>query len=109
MYLLVVLLIRFTNSPIKSMDGFWVNTAFSIPLVLVPLSFGLYWIPASVHKWFLLRMWIVGIIGSHYVLSRSLDAHSEGGPGIGTAYMMGMIIVFFVLIACSVFVLIKFR
>ena len=108
-YILVVVIIKSTHSPVKSMDSFWVNMAFVVPLVLIPLTFGLYFIPGVVHKWLLLRIWIVGIIGGHYVLSRSLDAHSEGGPGVGTAYIMGMGIVFIMLIAGSIFALIKFR
>ena len=108
-YLVVVIIIRSSHSPVKSMDSFWVNMSFIVPLVLIPLTFCLYFIPGVVHKWLLLRIWIVGIGGGHYVLSRSLDAHSEGGPGIGTAYIMGMGIVFIMLIAGSIFVLIKFR
>ena len=108
-YLLVTIIIKATHSPIKSMDSFWVNMAFIVPLVLIPLTFGLYFIPGVIHKWLLLRIWVVGIIGGHYVLNRSLEVHSEGGPGVGTAYIMGMGMVFFALIAGSIFALIKFR
>ena len=108
-YVLVGIIIKATHSPIKSMDSFWVNMAYIVPLVLIPLTFGLYFIPGVIHKWLLLRIWVVGIIGGHYVLNRSLEAHSEGGPGVGTAYIMGMILVFLALIAGSIFALIKFR
>ncbi|MBK9981695.1 MAG: hypothetical protein IPP15_04605 [Saprospiraceae bacterium] len=108
-YMLVVLLIKMTHSPIKSMDSFWVNTAFIIPLVLIPITFGLYYIPGVIRPWLLLRIWIVGIVGGHYVLSKSLSAHSEQGPGVGTAYIMGMGIIFIVLIIGSIFAVIKFR
>ncbi|HUR30715.1 MAG TPA: hypothetical protein VMZ69_04740 [Saprospiraceae bacterium] len=108
-YMIVFVIIKTSHSPVKSMDSFWVNMAFIVPLVLIPLTFSLYFIPDVIHKWLLLRIWIVGIIGAHYVLSRSLEAHSEGGPGVGTAYIMGMGIVFFMLIAGTIFVLIKFR
>ncbi|HZV71190.1 MAG TPA: hypothetical protein VFG10_16665 [Saprospiraceae bacterium] len=107
-YIIVALIIRITNSPIKSMDNFWVNTAFIIPLVLIPLTFGLYYIPGVLRPWLLLRIWIVGIIGGHLVLSRSLQAHSEQGPGVGTAYIMGMGFMFIMLIIGSIFAKIRF-
>jgi hypothetical protein len=107
-YALVVLIIKTTNSPIKSMDSFWVNTAFIIPLVLIPLTFGLYYVPGVIRPWLLLRIWIVGLVGGHYVLSRGLSAHSEQGPGVGTAYIMGMLFVIIMLIAGSIFAKIKF-
>jgi len=90
------------------MDNFWVNTAFIIPLVLIPLTFGLYYIPGVLRPWLLLRIWIVGIIGGHLVLSRSLQAHSEQGPGVGTAYIMGMGFMFIMLIIGSIFAKIRF-
>ncbi len=108
-YMIVLLVIRMTNSPIKTMDSFWVNTAFMIPLVLIPLTFLIYFIPGSIHKWMLLRIWLVGIIGGHYVLNKSLQAHSEQGPGVGTAYIMGIGLVFIMLVAGTIFALIKFR
>jgi hypothetical protein len=108
-YIVIVLLIKMTHSPIKSMDSFWVNTAFIIPLVLIPITLGLYYIPGVIRPWLLLRIWIVGIVGGHYVLSKSLSAHSEQGPGVGTAYIMGMGIIFIILIIGSIFAVIKFR
>ena|SRR5687767_14837746 len=108
-YIIVLIIIKATNSPVKSMDSFWVNMGFIIPLILIPLTFGLYFIPGVTHKWLLLRIWIVGLVGSHYVMSKSLSAHSEGGPGVGTVYMMGMGLVIIMLIAGTVFALIKFR
>ncbi|MEP6793985.1 MAG: hypothetical protein ABJB16_06645 [Saprospiraceae bacterium] len=108
-YMLVVILIKMTHAPIKSMDSFWVNTAFIIPLILIPVTFGLYYIPGVIRPWLLFRIWIVGIIGGHYVLSKSLSAHSEQGPGVGTAYIMGMGIIFIVLIIGSIFAMMKFR
>lgn len=108
-YMVVVILIKMTHAPIKSMDSFWVNTAFIIPLILIPITFGLYFIPGVIRPWLLLRIWIVGILGGHYVLSKSLSAHSEQGPGVGTAYIMGMIFLLIVLLAGSIFAVIKFR
>lgn len=108
-YILVSILIKVSHSPVKSMDDFWVNMAYIVPLILIPLTFALYFVPGVIHSWLLLRIWIVGLVGSHYVLDKSLNAHSEGGPGVGTAYMMGMAIVFVMLIAGTIFAVIKFR
>lgn len=107
-YLLVLFIIKTTSSPIKSMDDFWVSTAYIIPLILIPLTFMLYYVPGVIRDWMLLRIWIVGIIGGHIVLNRSLLAHSEQGPGVGTAYMIGMGLMIFTLIAGSIWAKIKF-
>jgi len=107
-YLLVGVVIKSTHSPIKSMDSFWVNTAYIIPLILIPLTFMLYFIPGVIRPWLILRIWIVGIVGGHYVLNRSLSAHSEQGPGVGTAYMMGIIFIFIILVIGSIWAKIKF-
>jgi hypothetical protein len=106
-YLIAVIIIRMTGSPIKSMDSFWVNTAFIIPLVLVPITFGLYYAPGVIRPWLLLRIWIACVIGGHYMLDKSLSAHSEQGPGVGTAYMMGMGFIFIVLIIGSIWAAFK--
>src|SRR5688572_20493830 len=108
-YIIVGIIIKATHSPIKSMDSFWINMAFIVPLILIPMTFALYFIPGVIHNWLLLRIWIVGLVGGHYVLSRSLEAHSEGGPGVGTTYIMGMGIVIVMLIAGTIFALIKFK
>ncbi len=107
-YLVVLMIIKATASPVKSMDDFWVSTAYLIPLILLPLTFLLYYVPGVIKDWMLLRIWIVGIIGGHFVLNRSLESHSEGGPGVGTAYMMGMIFIIIILIIGSIWAKIKF-
>jgi hypothetical protein len=107
-YLAVLIIVRVTGSPVKSMDNFWVNTAFIIPLVLLPLTGLLYYVDGVPHKWMLPRLWIAGLLGTHFVLSRALLAHSEQGPGVGTAYMMGIGFALIVLVIMSVWALIKF-
>lgn len=54
-------------------------------------------------------MWLVGIIAGHYAMEKGMSAYSEQGPGIGTAYIVGMMLVFLVLVAGTIFVLIRFR
>jgi hypothetical protein len=107
-YFMVLSIAKVTSSPIKSMDHFWVSTAYSIPLILIPLTFLLYYLPGVITDWMLLRIWVAGIIGGHLVLNRSLLAHSDQGPGVGTAYMMGMGLLIFILIAGSIWAKIRF-
>jgi hypothetical protein len=107
-YSIVALLIKLSHSPVKSMDSFWISMAYLIPLILLPLSFMLYYVPGVIRPWLLPRLWLAGVIGGHFVLSKALIAHSEQGPGVGTAYMMGMGILFFALIGCTIWTLIKF-
>jgi hypothetical protein len=108
LYVVVLFIVRFTSSPARGMDSFWISMAYVIPLILIPLSFGLYYFPGVIRHWLLLRLWIGGLIGCHFVLSKALAAHSGQGPGVGTAYIMGMGFALFALIAGSIWALIKF-
>ena len=101
--------IKFSGSPVKSMDSTWIAMAYIVPLILVPLSFGFYLLPGITKSWLLTRVLISGLIGSHFVLNRALLAHSNQGPGVGTAYIVGMILVLPILFIGCVWVLIKFR
>lgn len=107
-YLVALFMVRITASPVKSMDNFWISTIYIIPLILIPLSFLLYYVPGVTRDWMLLRIWIAGIIGGHLVMSRSLLAHTEQGPGAGMAYMLGMGILFVALGVGSIWAKIKF-
>jgi len=59
-------------------------------------------------NWLLLRVWIAGILGGHYVLEKGLEAYSTQGPGIGMGWLVGMMFLFVLLVAGSVFVAVKF-
>jgi hypothetical protein len=108
LYLMVIAIARLTHSPAKGMDPLWLSTTYIIPLVLIPLSFGLYYFPGVIRDWLLLRLWIGGLVGGHFVMARALIAHSEQGPGVGTAYIMGMGFALFALIAGSIWAVLKF-
>jgi len=103
-YLSILWLIRFTGSPRKHMDRLWINLANFVPFIAIPMTFSLFYFPGIVQDWLLLRVWIAGVFGAHYVLDTGLKAHSNQGPGVGTAYMMGMIFVVVMLVVGSVFV-----
>lgn len=108
LYVIALAVIKWTSSPVKSMDEFWVSMTYIVPLVLIPLTFGFYLLPDVAKSWLLLRIWIAGLVGGHLVLNRCLLAHSEQGPGVGTAYMVGMGLVLVVLVIGSIWALIKF-
>src|SRR6186713_133995 len=107
-YFIVRLIIKLTSSPIKAMDHFWESMAYIVPFILLSITFLSYYFPGVIRDWLLLRIWIAGLVGGHFVLNRSLLTYSDQGPGIGTAYMMGMIFIFIVLIAGSIWAVIKF-
>ncbi|MCC6463447.1 MAG: hypothetical protein IT260_23455 [Saprospiraceae bacterium] len=107
-YSLATLLARANVPPTKEMDNFLVNTAFIVPLVLLPLSFGLFFWPGIERNWLLLRINLACLFGAHYVLEKTLGAHSEQGPGVGTAYIMGMLFVLIAMAVLSLALKIKF-
>jgi hypothetical protein len=92
--------------PSKSIDGFIDKCWFYVPL-LVLVCFALWWLPMVEKRWLLPRVWVASILGGHFVLEKIMGAYSEQGPGIGTAYLVGLILLIFWLIAGTVFVLIK--
>ena len=93
--------------PTKSLDKFIENSWFWLPL-LVLLTFALWWVPVIEKRWLLLRVWIACITGGHFALEKIMMAYSQQGPGIGMAYIMGIGLLFFLLIAGSIFIKIKF-
>lgn len=106
LYGIATLVAKANVPPSKQLDKFIENCWFWVPLLTL-LMFALWWIPPVEKRWLLLRMWIACLVGGHYVLDRVMRAYSEQGPGIGTAYIMGMIFIFVALIAGSV--MIRFR
>lgn len=107
LYAAAALLGKLNQPPSRAMDDFIENLWFWIPVAGL-LVFGLWWLPSVEKNWLLLRVWICGLIGGHLVLERALRSYSEQGPGIGTAYLVGLILQIILLAAGSVFVKIKF-
>ena len=94
--------------PTKALDKFIENCWFWLPLLAL-LSFALWYVPAVEKRWLLLlRVWVACLIGGHLAMEKVMNAYSQQGPGIGTAYIMGMGLLLFVLIGGTVFVKIKF-
>ena len=107
LYLLAGWLAKANAEPPHSLDGFLENLFLWVPLAVL-LTFSLWYFPGVEKNWLLLRVWIVCLVGGHYVLDAGLKGYSEQGPGIGTAYIVGIGILFFALIAGTIFVKIRF-
>jgi len=93
--------------PSKAIDGFIDKCWFYVPLLVV-VCFAMWWLPTVEKSWLLLRVWAACIVGGHFVLEKVMGAYSEQGPGIGTAYLVGMILQVFLLMVGTVIILIKF-
>ncbi|MBK8567110.1 MAG: hypothetical protein IPN76_28240 [Saprospiraceae bacterium] len=101
------LIARANMPPTKGMDDFIEKCWFYVPLLTV-FCFAIWWLPVVEKRWLLLRVWVACIVGGHFVLEKILAAYSTQGPGIGMGYLVGMLLFFVLLIAGSIFVLIKF-
>ena len=84
------------------MDDHWINLGYLVPLVAVPLTFALYYVPGVERNWLLLRVLIACLFGAHYVLDKGLNAHSEQGPGVGTVYIMSLGLVLVIMVVGSI-------
>jgi hypothetical protein len=101
------LLAKLNDPPSKAIDKLIENSWFYIP-VLALLSFGLWYAPGVEKNWLLLRVWIASVVVGHYAMEKAMGAYSVQGPGIGMGYLAGMMLLFVILIAGSVFVKIRF-
>ena len=106
-FLITSLTVRLLAPPGKATDDFFLNFYLYIPLVAL-LIFGIWFIPGLEKNWLLLRVWVAGIFGAHFAMTKGMSACSEQGPGVGTAYIIGMMLVFLALVAGSIFVKIRF-
>lgn len=108
LFALVSLVIRLTNPPDKFMDEIWIRMSVIVPLIFLPLSFGLFWLAFVPKKLLLLRLIISGFFGSHFVMEKGINAYSNQGPGAGTSYMVGILLMLMVLLVLSIIALFKF-
>lgn len=106
LYSLGLLIEKLNRPPVKSIQTLIESSYIYIP-VLLGLSILIYFIPEVVKSGWLIRMWLCGLIGGHLVFDKLLSAHSVQSPGIGMVYISGMIFLFIVLIAGTIFIKIK--
>lgn len=107
LYAAAALVAKANIPPTNAMDDFIDRCWFWIPAVSM-LVFGLWWIPSVEKNWLLLRVWIFGLIGGHFVAEKAISAYSNQGPGTGMGYLAAMIFVFVGLVAGSIFIKIRF-
>ncbi len=107
LYFAAVFVGKMNTPPNHAIDSFIDTSWFYIPAFSL-LVFGLWWIPAVEKDWLLLRVWIVGIVGGHFVLEKTFSSYSVQGPGSGMGYLVAMILEFVVLVLGSIIVKIRF-
>jgi len=107
LYFAAVLVGKMNTPPHHAMDGFIDTSWFYIPAFSL-LVFGLWWVPGVEKDWLLLRVWVLGIVGGHFVLEKTFSAYSNQGPGAGMGYLVAMILEFVVLVVGSIIVKIRF-
>lgn len=96
-------LAQVNKSPSHPLDDFIENVWFYVPLLAI-LSFSFYWMPFSGKNYLLLRIWFVSIVMGHLVLETILNAHGKQSPGLGMAYLAGILFVPIVLTFCTLIV-----
>ena len=101
MYVGAVLLGKFNVPPSKEIDNIIEYLWFWIPAASL-VVFGLWWIPSVEKNWLLLRVWIFGLLGGHFVLEKAQSAYSNQGHGIGMGYMAGIMFVFVFLVVGTI-------
>lgn len=107
LYGAAVLLARLNNPPGKAMDDLIERCWFWIPAFSL-LVFALWYLPVAEKRYLLLRVWIFGLLGGHFVLERALNAYSQQGPGIGMGYLAGLMLEVLVLLLGTIWVWVKF-
>lgn len=107
LYFLTKSLAKSNAAAPHSLDKVLENFFLWVPLAAL-LTFSLWYFPSVEKNWLLLRVWVFGMVGGHFVMEVGMRGYSQQGPGIGTAYIVGMGILFFALLAGTVFVKIRF-
>ena len=107
LYILARIISKLNAAPPHGLDKFIENWYLWVPLAAL-LTFSLWHFPGVEKNWLLLRVWLVCLIGGHLVLDAGLRGYSQQGPGIGTAYIFGWLLMFFALVAGTIYAKIRF-
>src|SRR5690606_25859868 len=71
-----------------------IEQSTSLPVILLGLTMLLFFIPPSGRPYLMLRIALTAIIGTHFLMTPLLQAHTVGGPGVGTIYLVAYILIF---------------
>lgn len=102
-YFAMVALAKANVPPSKSIDHLIENLYLIIPLLAL-ISCLIWYMPGVEHNWLIMRLWVAGLIGGHLSLTKGLAGFSEQGPGIGTAYLVGIMLLLPALAAGSILI-----
>ncbi len=100
LYVLAMSISKSNLSHSKSMNDFIQNAWMYVPLISM-VVFGLWNIPMVEKKGLLVRVWISGLLGAHFVVEKMLGSINIQDPGIGTSYIVGMLFEFGILVVGS--------
>lgn len=94
---------RLNTKPLFTFDFIIVEAWLLIPV----LSLGVFWLyrmPGIETDRLIFRIWVSGIVFGHLVMNTLTNAYSDQGPGIGSAYIAAMILIFIGLLGGSLYV-----
>ena len=106
-YSIIILPAKMKLTITKGMDNFVETIWFWMP-VFALLTFTLWWIPAVEKNWLLPRVWVTCLIGGFYLFENITNAYGKTGPGVGTGWMVCMMLLIVALIVGTVVVKLKF-
>ena len=106
-YWMIILPAKLKVTIPKAWDNFIETIWFWMP-VFTLLNFILWWIPAIEKHWLLPRVWITALIGGFFLFENITNAYGKTGPGIGTGWMVCIMLMLLVLIAGTIIIKIKF-
>jgi len=99
---------KLNKPPAKNIQSIIESSYIYIPL-LACLLFCLFSLSEIERTGLIVRIWTASLLGGHLVYDKLVRAHGEQTPGIGMIYIAGMIFLFFILLADTVFIKIKYR
>lgn len=78
------------------------NWAMILPVIMIAITMLLFAIPVVPRKFLMLRISLVALIGTNFLMENILNAHTKGGPGVGTIYMVAYGFAFFAIVVAIV-------
>ncbi len=105
-YLTATLLVKTKLSKTKAVENFIQTCWFWVPILSL-LSFTLWWFPSVEKDWLLLRVWVAGILGGHFVLEKLINSLPTQNSGTGMGYLAGILFLIIFLIGGSIVIALK--
>lgn len=106
-YWIIILPAKLKFTIHKGWDNFIETLWFWMPAFTL-LNFILFWVPGAEKEWLLTRVWITALIGGFLLFEKIMNAYEKTGPGIGTGWMVCIMLMMLALIAGTIVVKIRF-